>query len=58
MGLRSYQVQAIPIESQPGAVSDSPPHELLTDESIANRIIAGETDLFEVIVRRHNRRLY
>ena len=30
----------------------------LTDEEAVRRILAGETDLFEVIMRRYNQRLY
>ena len=30
----------------------------LSDEEIVARVIAGETGLFELIMRRHNQRLY
>ena len=30
----------------------------LTDEDIVTRVLAGETALFEIIMRRHNQRLY
>lgn len=30
----------------------------LTDEQIAERVVAGETELFELLIRRHNRRVY
>ena len=30
----------------------------LTDEEIVRRVLAGETPLFELIVRRHNQRLF
>lgn len=30
----------------------------LTDEAIVGRILAGETSLFEVLMRRHNERVY
>jgi RNA polymerase sigma-70 factor (ECF subfamily) len=30
----------------------------LTDEQVVERVLAGETSLFEVIMRRHNQRLY
>jgi RNA polymerase sigma-70 factor, ECF subfamily len=33
----------------------SPP---LTDEDIVRRVLDGETSLFEVLIRRHNQRLY
>lgn len=32
--------------------------EVLTDEEVVARVLAGETALFEVIMRRHNQRLY
>jgi RNA polymerase sigma-70 factor (ECF subfamily) len=30
----------------------------LTDEEVVHRVIAGETALFEVLMRRYNQRLY
>jgi len=30
----------------------------IADADVVNRVLAGETDLFEVIMRRHNQRLY
>jgi RNA polymerase sigma-70 factor, ECF subfamily len=30
----------------------------LTDEAIARRVLAGERDLYEILIRRHNQRLY
>src|SRR5438094_1083687 len=30
----------------------------LTDEVIVERVLAGETSLFELLMRRHNQRLY
>ncbi len=30
----------------------------ITDESLAKRVLAGDTALFEVLMRRHNQRLY
>jgi len=33
-------------------------HNSLTDEEIARRVLAGELNLFEVVMRRYNRRLY
>lgn len=30
----------------------------LTDEQIVSRVLGGETSLFELIIRRHNQRLY
>jgi RNA polymerase sigma-70 factor (ECF subfamily) len=32
--------------------------ESLTDEDVVNRVLAGETALYEVIMRRYNQRLY
>ncbi len=32
--------------------------EVLTDDEVVARVLAGETALFEVIMRRHNQRLY
>jgi RNA polymerase sigma-70 factor (ECF subfamily) len=29
-----------------------------SDEEVVNRILAGEVELFELIMRRHNQRLY
>ncbi|RPJ86976.1 MAG: RNA polymerase subunit sigma-24, partial [Acidobacteria bacterium] len=37
------------------------PHQqrdVLSDEEVVTRVLAGETALFEVIMRRHNQRLY
>src|SRR5688572_16441335 len=30
----------------------------LTDEEIATKVLDGETELFEILMRRHNRRLF
>lgn len=30
----------------------------LTDEEIARRVVAGETEMFELLMRRHNQRLF
>ena len=40
----------------PGRAVDAP--ESLTDETIFGRVLAGETALYELIMRRHNERLY
>lgn len=34
------------------------PASALTDEEIVRRIVAGETQLFEIVMRRHNQRIY
>jgi RNA polymerase sigma-70 factor (ECF subfamily) len=31
---------------------------LLSDEQVVSRVLAGQTALFEVLMRRHNERLY
>jgi RNA polymerase sigma-70 factor (ECF subfamily) len=36
----------------------SPPPPTLTDEEIVGRVCAGERELFELLMRRHNARLY
>ena len=43
----------------PGArAAVSQPPSALSDEAIVSRILGGETPLFEVLMRRHNERLY
>jgi hypothetical protein len=32
--------------------------EPLSDEQIVCRVLAGETEMFEIVMRRHNQRLY
>src|SRR5437879_4347688 len=32
--------------------------ERLTDEEVVTRVMAGETGMFEIVMRRHNQRLY
>jgi RNA polymerase sigma-70 factor (ECF subfamily) len=32
--------------------------EQISDEEVVARVLAGEEGLFEIVVRRHNRRLY
>jgi RNA polymerase sigma-70 factor (ECF subfamily) len=32
--------------------------DVLSDEEVARRVVAGESELFELLVRRHNQRLY
>jgi len=34
------------------------PQELLPDEEVVARVLAGETGMFEIVMRRHNQRLY
>lgn len=43
--------------SPPSVPSPSPPS-VPSDEEIAARVFAGETDLFELLMRRHNGRVY
>ena len=33
-------------------------YEILSDEEVVARVLAGETAMFEIIMRRHNQRLY
>lgn len=40
------------------AVSSQQQRDVLTDDEVVARVLAGETALFEVIMRRHNQRLY
>jgi RNA polymerase sigma-70 factor, ECF subfamily len=40
------------------AIPDSKISESLTDSEIVQRVIAGETSLFELIMRRYNQRIY
>ena len=37
-----------------GAISQEP----LSDEEVVTRVLAGETGMFEIVMRRHNQRLY
>ena len=41
---------------QPSASATS--QEPLTDEEVVARVLAGETGMFEIVMRRHNQRLY
>jgi RNA polymerase sigma-70 factor (ECF subfamily) len=47
----------------PGPASDSPdsvrglPPEI-SDEEVVGRVVAGESELFEILLRRHNQRVY
>jgi len=50
-GANSCSVEALAHDLVPGANSCS-------DEQVVSRVLAGETELFEVIVRRHSRKLY
>jgi len=47
---------ARPDEARPDAVADS--DAAVLDEAVVARVIGGETALFEVLMRRHNRRVY
>ena len=40
------------------ASSDVPVTDALSDDAIVERVRAGEVDLYELLMRRHNRRLY
>src|SRR6476659_7433736 len=40
----------------PPEVTTSP--EPLSDEEVVSRVLAGETEMFEIVMRRHNQRLY
>ena len=40
------------------AIAELKPREALTDHEIIRRVIAGEPSLFELIMRRHNQRIY
>lgn len=50
-------MQTVPIEPQPGPAGAVVP-ELPSDEGIVGRVLAGETELFEILVRRYSQRLY
>jgi len=41
-----------------GTVTRMDVHNGISDEAIVDRIIKGEVELFEIIMRRHNQRLY
>src|SRR5438270_13232637 len=41
-----------------GAATVIPNAEQLTDEELVRWVVAGETTCFEVLMRRHNRRVY
>lgn len=41
-----------------GAESDRPEWKTLSDEDVVQRVLAGESALFEVVMRRYNQRLY
>lgn len=43
---------------EPTAVVEQAKAEGWTDEEIATRVLAGETELYEIIMRRYNQRLY
>ncbi len=42
----------------PAHAQQLPNHEPMSDEAVVQRIVAGETALFEILMRRHNQRLY
>ena len=45
-------------EMTKGSVFEVTGRETLTDEEVVARILEGETELFELIMRRHNQRIY
>src|ERR1043166_6809965 len=45
-------------EMTKGSVLQVTGRETLTDEEVVARILEGETELFELIMRRHNQRIY
>jgi RNA polymerase sigma-70 factor (ECF subfamily) len=40
------------------ALRPTPPHAALDDTEVVARVLAGETELFEILMRRYNQRLY
>src|SRR5207248_5592048 len=42
----------------PGPLGEAAKDHPLADEEIVRRVVAGEKALFEVLMRRHNRKLY
>ena len=46
------------IDQEPERGVSSPPSGTLTDEEVVGRVRAGDTHLFEVLMRRYNQRLY
>lgn len=42
----------------PSAAESAAKQELLTDEEVVARVLAGDTAIFEIIMRRYNQRLY
>ena len=49
---RSGLTMPLPAHSLPGSLVS------LSDEEVVRRVLAGETELFELLMRRHNQRLY
>jgi RNA polymerase sigma-70 factor, ECF subfamily len=41
-----------------GTMEQLQKHEALSDEDLVRRVLAGEVELFELLVRRHNQRTY
>lgn len=39
-------------------LAQSPALQKLTDEEVVERVLAGEVELYEILMRRHNQRLY
>lgn len=40
------------------ALLEQAKHEAWSDEQVVDRVLAGETELYEILMRRHNQRLY
>lgn len=51
MRIHSHRAEAV-------AIPAPPPAQSLSDEEVVRRVLAGDSDLFEVIMRRYNQRLY
>jgi RNA polymerase sigma-70 factor (ECF subfamily) len=44
--------------SQPALLSTVPSRTALSDEEVVDRVLAGDTSLFEILMRRYNQRLF
>src|SRR5688572_1010104 len=43
---------------EPIIAREKPPPSEITDEELVRRVVAGETAVFEVLMRRHNRKVF